>query len=94
MATYKHVTLATPLLTESQIKFRLGLVRQRTRAYPLDSLDFIMMDLERPDGTHRHAYQCTGDLTGRLLEFLAHADGVDGQHDERLPGLFERILRQ
>ena len=94
MPEYRNVTLSTPLLSQSQIKFRLGLVRQRTRTYPLDSLDFIMMDLERPDATHRHAYQCTGDLTGRLLEFLAHADGVDGHHDTRLPELFERILRQ
>src|ERR1035437_9608661 len=94
MPSYKKVTLSTPLLSPSQIKFRLGLVRQRTRTYPLDSMDFIMMDLERPDATHRHAYQCTGDLTGRLLEFLAHADGVDGRHDARLPELFERILRQ
>jgi len=91
---YKNVTLSTPRLSQSQIKFRLGLVRQRTRTYPLDSMDFIMMDLERPDGHHRHAYQCTGDLTGRLLEFLSHAEGVDGQHDARLPELFERIMRQ
>ena len=94
MPAYKKVTLSTPHLSPSQLKFRLGLVRQRTRTYPLDSMDFIMMDLERPDGHHRHAYQCTGDLTGRLLEFLAHADGVDGIRDERLFELFERILRQ
>ena len=94
MPRYKNVTLSKPLLSQSQVKFRLGLARQRTRTYPLDSMDFIMMDLERPDGHHRHAYQCTGDLTGRLLEFLAHAEGVDSQHDERLPVLFERILRQ
>jgi len=94
MPNYAMTTLARPLLTESQLKFRLGLVRQRTRAYPLDSMDFIMMDLERPEGNSRHAYQCTGDLTGRLLEFLAHAEGVDGQSDERLPELFSRILRQ
>ena len=94
MPDYKKVTLSNPLLSPSQTKFRLGLVRQRTRTYPLDSMDFIMMDLERPEGHHRHAYQCAGDLTGRLLEFLSHAEGVDGQHDERLPELFERILRQ
>ena len=94
MPGYKNVTLGTPLLTNSQIAFRLGLVRQRTRTYPLDSLDFIMMDLESPDGIHRHAYQCTGDLTGRLLEFLSHAEGVDGRCDERLGRLFERILGQ
>ena len=94
MPEYKNMSLSTPSLSPSQVRFRLGLVRQRTRTYPLDSMDFIMMDLERPDGHHRHAYQCTGDLTGRLLEFLSHAEGVDGQHEERLTELFERILRQ
>ena len=94
MTAYKNIGMAIPRLSPSQIKFRLGLVRQRTRAYPLDSMDFIMMDLERPEGAHRHAYQCTGDLTGRLLEFLSHAEGVDDRHDERLPELFERILLQ
>ncbi len=90
----RDVRTATAVLDESQLRFRMGLVRQRTRTYPLDSMDFIMMDLERPEGHHRHAYQCTGDLTGRLLEFLSHAEGVDGRRDERLPELFERILRQ
>ena len=94
MFGYKNITLARPLLSDSQIKFRLGLVRHRTRTYPLDSMDFIMMDLERPEGAHRQAYQCMGDLTGRLLEFLSHAQGVDGRDDDRLPILFERILRQ
>ena len=37
--------------------------------------DQFVMDLERPDGVHRHAHWCTGDLTGRLLEFLLHAGG-------------------
>jgi hypothetical protein len=94
MAAYKNVALSCPLLSRSQVRFRLELAQQRTRSYPLDSMDFVMMDLERPEGHHRHAYQCTGDLTGRLLEFLSHAEGVDGRHDPRLPELFERILRQ
>ena len=94
MPTYKNVTLAKPLLSHSQLKFRLGLVRQRMCTYPLDSMDFIMMDLERPEATHRHAYQCTGDLTGEMLLIMSCADSVDGQHDERLPELFERILQQ
>ncbi|MFM1551454.1 MAG: beta-L-arabinofuranosidase domain-containing protein [Lentisphaeria bacterium] len=94
MTDYKHITLAKPLLDDSQIRFRLGLARQRTRAYPLDSLDFVMIDLERPDDRHRHADWCTGDLTGRLLEFLSYSAGVDGETDPRLPELFERILKQ
>ncbi|MBM3240443.1 hypothetical protein FJZ31_29520 [Candidatus Poribacteria bacterium] len=94
MPKYKQKTTALPDLGESQLRFRLGLVRQRTRTYPLDSMDFIMMDLERPDTCHRHAHWCTGDMTGRLLEFLSHAEGVDGQNEPRLPELFERILRQ
>jgi hypothetical protein len=85
--------LSNPVIS-GQLGFRIGLARRRTAAYPLDSMDFIMMDLERPDGCARHAHWCTGDLTGRLLEFLAAAEGVDGNRDERLPALFERILLQ
>lgn len=91
---YSNVVVSEPRLAESQIRFRLGLVRQRTRTYPLDSMDFVMMDLERPHGCYRHAHWCTGDLTGRLLEFLSYADGVDGQSDPRMKELFERILLQ
>jgi len=57
-------------------------------------MDFIMMDLERPAGCSRHAYWCTGDLTGRLLEFLSCAEQVDGKSDPRLGTLFGRILNQ
>ena len=85
--------LASPTLSRSQLAFRIGLVRQRTRQYPLHKLDFIMMDLERPDLSHRHADWCAGDLSGRLLECLSVLDGVDGQRDDRLPELFDRILR-
>jgi hypothetical protein len=60
----------------------------------MDSMDFIMMDLERPAGCSRHAYWCTGDLTGRLLEFLSCAEQVDGKSDSRLGVLFERTLKQ
>ena len=87
-------TLSAPRVYGSQVDFRIGLARTRTASYPLDSMDFIMMDLERPDGCSRHAHWCTGDLTGRLLEFLSSAEGVDGKSDPRLADLFERILRQ
>jgi hypothetical protein len=86
--------LCRPVLGTSQLGFRLGLARTRTAAYPLDSLDFIMIDLERPEGSSRHASWCTGDLTGRLLEFLSISEGVDGKSDPRLGALFERILKQ
>lgn len=86
--------LGRPALGPSQLAFRLGLARTRTAAYPMDSLDFIMIDLERPEGASRHASWCTGDLTGRLLEFLSLAEGVDGKSDPRLGPLFERILKQ
>lgn len=84
----------SPILAESQLRFRIGLARKRTTAYPLDSMDFIMLDLERPEMSRRFADWCTGDLTGRLLEFLSCAQGIDGCFDERLPALFERILKQ
>jgi len=94
MPTYRNAAVSRPVMADSQIRFRMGLVRQRTRSYPLDSMDFIMMDLERPDLCHRHAHWCTGDLTGRLLELLSYAEGVDGRTDGRIGELFERILRQ
>lgn len=89
-----RAAVSRPMLDASQLSFRIGLARTRTASYPLDSMDFIMMDLERPDGRTRHAHWCVGDLSGRLLEFLSCAEGVDGQHDPRLDGLFERILKQ
>jgi len=88
------VSLGQPSLAPSQLSFRLGLARTRSSAYPMDSMDFILMDLERPAGCSRHAHWCTGDLTGRLLEFLSCAEQVDGKSDARLDGLFERILKQ
>jgi len=89
-----RVALSKPDLALCQLAFRIGLARQRTASYPCDSLDFIMLDLERPEGRTRHAHWCTGDLTGRLLEFLSCAEGIDGKSDPRLKGLFERILSQ
>lgn len=93
MGTIRTTAISTPELAESQLEFRIGLTRQRTAAYPLDTLDFIMMDLERPEGRTRHAWWCSGDLSGRVLEFLSVSDGIDGRHDPRLGELFERILR-
>lgn len=87
-------SLCRTSLAPSQLSFRTGLARTRTNSYPMDSMDFIMMDLERPAGCSRHAYWCTGNLTGRLLEFLSCAEQVDGKSDPRLSALFERILNQ
>lgn len=85
--------LSRPELSESQLAFRIGLARKRLDLYPLDRMDFILMDLERPPCSHRHADQCTGDLTGRVLEFWSAAEGIDGSRAPRLGELFERILR-
>ena len=92
---HENATLAKsqPRLHRSQLSFRIGLCRGRTAAYPMHKLDFIMMDLERPVLSHRHADWCAGDLSGRVLEFLSAAEGVDGQSDPRLETLFQRILR-
>ena len=81
------------LLSYSQLAFRIGLVRNRTASYPLNKLDFIMMDIEWPLKSTRHAYFCTGDLTGRVLEMLCCIENLDGKKDPRLNELFERILR-
>ncbi len=88
------VSISKPLLAPSQLSFRIGLARTRMSSYPCDSMDFVMMDLERPDNKSRQADFCNGDLTGRLLEFLSCSEGVDGKYDPRLKELFERILKQ
>lgn len=92
MSRLQYLT-CSPELSFSQLSVRIALARKRLSSYPLDKLDFIMMDLERPAASTRHASQCTGDLTGRYLEFASAAEGIDGGHDPRLAELFERILR-
>ena len=84
---------AKPSLSPSQLSFRIGLARERTGNYPMDNMNFIMMDLERDENFSRHAHWCTGDLTGRTLEFLSAADGIDGKKDDRLPEMVTRILK-
>ena len=85
-------SLSVPRLSRGQLYHRLRLIRRRLQSFPLDSADFVMMDLERPDASTRMADWCTGDLTGRILEFLCCAQGVDGVEAD-FSGLFERILR-
>jgi hypothetical protein len=85
---------AVPQLFASQLSSRLDLARKRATQYPLDSMDFILMDLERPPEARRFADFCTGDLTGRLLWFLSSTDGLTGSADLRLKDFFERILKQ
>lgn len=92
--TPSPLSISRPVLSSSALAYRIGLARQRTALHPMDRLDFILMDLERPDLSSRHAHWCTGDLSGRTLEFLSAAEGMDGRRDERLVELFERILRQ
>lgn len=87
-----YSSLSKPLLYDSQLKYRLGLIKQRMSSYPVDGMNFILMDLEHPQLRFRHAHQCTYDLTGRLLFFYAQADGVDGEHIEALPELYQRIM--
>ncbi len=88
------VSVSKPQLAASQLSFRIGLARTRMSSYPCDLMDFVMIDLERPDNRYRQAYFCNGDLTGRLLEFLSCSEGVDGRYDPRLHELFERIYKQ
>ncbi|MBR2949525.1 MAG: glycoside hydrolase family 127 protein [Lachnospiraceae bacterium] len=87
-----YASLSKPFLYPSQLKYRLGLAKKRLTHYPVDSMNFIMMDLERPRLRSRHAHWCTYDLTGRMLQFYSLAEGVDGEHIEVLNELFERIM--
>lgn len=88
----EYHALSTPLLYDSQLKIRLAMVRKRLEAYPLNDMNFFMMDLEHPRMRKRHADQCTYDLTGRTLLFYSVAEGIDGERAERLPELFKRIM--
>lgn len=85
-------TFATPALAESPLRQRIRLALQRGRSYPMDSLDFVLADLERPATLIRHADFCTGDLSGRYLDFLAAAQPIDATDADRMDRLFERIL--
>ena len=80
-------------LYESPLLARIRLAKQRARSYPMDSLDFVMADLERPDTLRRHADGCTGDLTGRYLDFLSASMHIDPSDGDRLQALIERILK-
>lgn len=90
--TRQYSSLAKPFLYDSQLKYRIGLVRKRLESHPLESMNFLMMDLERPQRRVRHAHWCTHDLTGRTLLFYSLADGVDGIHTPRLNELYDRIM--
>lgn len=87
-----YSSLSKPFLFDSQLKYRLKLAKKRLENYPVDSMNFLMMDLERPKLRTRHAHWCTYDLTGRTLFFYALAEGIDGEHITRLPELYERIM--
>lgn len=82
-----------PRLGFSQLSFRIGLARKRLSSYPLDQVDFLLTNLERPDMCSSHAHWWSGDLSGRVLEALTLTEGIDAQFDARLPELFSRILR-
>ncbi len=83
----------SPTLTNSPFLFRLNLAEKRLSSNPLNNLDFIMMDLEKPEGKVRHAWQCTTDLTGRTIEFLSRAHRILPQPDDaRLHELFHRMM--
>lgn len=89
----KFQELFTPWLTAGQLSFRIGLARKRLASFPLDQMDFLLTNLERPELCSSHAHWWTGDLSGRTLEALVVSEGVDGQHDPRLEELFSRMLR-
>jgi hypothetical protein len=85
-------TFAQATLHESPLLNRIKLAKQRGRSYPMDSLDFIMVDLERPETLTRHADFFTGDLTGRYLDFLAASAHLEPSDHDRMQVLFKRML--
>jgi len=86
-------TFSQATLHESPLLNRIKLAKQRGRSYPLDSLDFIMVDLERPNTLTRHADFCSGDLTGRYLQFLAASAHLEPSDHDRMQALFARIMK-
>jgi len=85
-------TFSQATLHESPLLNRIKLAKQRGRSYPLDSLDFIMVDLERPNTLTRHADFFTGDLTGRYLDFLSASAHLEPSDHDRMQALFTRML--
>jgi hypothetical protein len=59
----------------------------------MDSMDFVLNDLEQPEAVRRHADFCTGDLTGRYLEMLARSMPHDDSCEARMEELLSRILK-
>lgn len=84
---------AQATIHESPLLNRIRLAKQRGRSYPMDSLDFIMVDLERPETLTRHADFCTGDLTGRYLDLLATSAHLEPSDQDRMQALFARIMK-
>jgi hypothetical protein len=86
-------TFAEASLYASPLLKRIQIAKERCASFPLDSLDFVLIDLERPDTYVRDADFCTGDLTGRYLEMLARTIHLDAGGRERLDELFYRIIK-
>jgi hypothetical protein len=86
-------TFAQATLHESPLLNRIKLAKQRGRSYPMDSPDFVMVDLERPETLTRQADCCNGDLTGRYLQFLAASAHLEPSDHDRMQALFARIMK-
>lgn len=81
-------------LTASQLERRIRLAEKRTLSYPMDDMDFILMDVEHPKDKKRHAHQCSGDLTGRTIEFWSVAHSVlNNPDDAKLTELYRRSFQ-
>ena len=85
--------LPEAVMSSSPIRKRLELAKVRARSYPMDSMDFVLNDLEQPASIRRHADFCTGDLTGRYLEMLARSEVHDSGDRDRMDELFRRIMK-
>lgn len=82
-----------PRLAESQLRYRIEIAEKRLQSFPLDKLDFILVDMEHPEGRERHAHQCHTDLSGRTIEFLSSAHSVlEKKDDYWLDSIVGRII--
>jgi hypothetical protein len=71
----KFQELFTPWLPAGQLSVRTGLARKRLASFPLDQMDFLLTNLERPELCSSHAHWWTGDLSGRTLRPWSSAKG-------------------
>jgi len=85
--------LSEPKLAPCQLSKRIALAHRRLSDYPADDIGYGVMDIEPREQESRHASHCTGDMSGRVLEFYSASEGIYGQEEPRFHDHFKRVIR-